>query len=408
MTIKTRLKIWSWYGFDIGNSAHALMISTVGFALYFRQYLFVNHPNPDFLWAMLTSMVLMVSAVCSPLLASWFSGASRSGKGLTIITLVCVFSTGLLSVRWDDNLVLIVSLYVISAVTYYVALPVYNGLLPSLNPPSLQETSGRGWGLGYLGGIAIVAICLVLGLLDKPVAERPDLYRLAFLVSAAFNFLLSLPILLVAWGQDGKRADEVPSWTVPKVFAVFKRDKNILPIFVSYWLLGEGATIVLYFTAIYLAEFAGMQAPEILKLTLVLQGGAIFTTWFFGTVAHKTSAKKVFVIVSLVWVIIPVLLWLISKGIRYWPALAAISLVIGAYHSVIRGTTARISKALVDPLEQGALWGFLEVFGRISQVLGPLLVGLVAFFVPLNDALLVGSLFPIAAILVLALWRSKW
>ena len=403
---KPHPKELSWFAFDMGNSAHALMISTVGFALYFRQYLFAHHPQPDFLWGMLTSIVLLISAIASPLLASWFSNKHSTGRGLIVVTLLCVFSTSLLFFRWNDNAAVIVALYVISAVTYYLALPLYNSFLPLLGSRSLQQTSAMGWSLGYLGGIGIVVLCLVLGLLDYPVRERPDLYRTIFLLSAIYNFLLSFPMLVLAWLSDRRIPDGYPYWSISKVFSILRRRPSVFRILISYWLVGEGATVVLYFTAIFLSAFAGMEAPEILKLTLILQGGAILSTWFFGKLADWISGKKAYLVVCVVWILIPPMLWSISRGFTYWVPLLFTSLVIGAYHSIVRGRIGELSQLVSDPLELGSLWGFLEVAGRMSQVLGPLLVGLAAYFGPLSDALLIASLFPVLGILIVR--NTKW
>jgi len=174
----------------------------------------------------------------------------------------------------------------------------------------------------------------------------------------------------------------------------------------TYWLVGEGATVVVYFTAIFLSQYANLNAAQILKCTLIVQGGAFFSTWLFGYLADRTNAKKVFIFIIFIWILIPVLLWIISKGFSIWFALSAISLVLGAYHSVIRGKVGHIAASIQDQTSQGSLWGFLEVSGRVSQVLGPLVVGVVSYFTTLNNAILVASIFPLAALLIIR--KYKW
>lgn len=65
---RLRLRRWCWYGFDAGNSAHALMVSTVGFALYFKVVLLGNSAEGDTLWGILTAIVLSVAGLISPFL----------------------------------------------------------------------------------------------------------------------------------------------------------------------------------------------------------------------------------------------------------------------------------------------------------------------------------------------------
>src|SRR5688572_18541434 len=141
---------WAWYGFDIGNSAHALMISTVGFALYFREYLLADKPNVDSLWGILTALILGFAALISPIVSSYFSHINRRGLGLFVITIVCVIATACLwlpipiEASW-----IVIGIYMISALGYYIALPLYNSFLPDVAQGKIQQVSARGWGLGY-------------------------------------------------------------------------------------------------------------------------------------------------------------------------------------------------------------------------------------------------------------------
>lgn len=403
--MKTNLKIWAWYAYDMGNSAHALMISTVGFALYFSQYLLKSHPNADFLWGIITAFILLMAAIASPIITSWCANKYKLGRALSFLTLICVFATGTLFFPWDNNSLFIISLYVISALTYYLALPIYNSFLPTLSGSNIQETSAKGWALGYLGGIGIVILSLFFGLLNSPVATRPDLYRTIFLISAIYNFLLSLPLLIIAWNLDKTELENKVTWDFNKVIEILKK-KEILQILIAYWLVGEGATVILYYTAIFLAQFASMQAPQIFTLTLIVQGVAIVSTYIFGKIAGRAHAKEIFIIICLIWITIPFFLFLISRGMSYWFPLLLVGLVLGSYHSIVRGKIGEYSGTLKNRTKEGSLWGFLEVAGRISQILGPLVVGIVSLFLPLNYAIISASIFPIIAILVIRSY--KW
>lgn len=91
----------------------------------------------------------------------------------------------------------------------------------------------------------------------------------------------------------------------------------------------------------------------------------------------------------------------------YWPALVAIGLALGAHHSIVRSEISVIaSDKTLPPAAQGSIYGFMEVTGRISSVLGPLLVAIFTVFLPLSESLLIASVFPIIAIMAIA--KYQW
>lgn len=399
-----RLRRWCWYGFDAGNSAHALMVSTVGFALYFKVVLLNNSSAGDTLWGILTAIVLSVSGLLSPFVASWFSSNRLRWLGLWISCLACVVSTALLALPL--SLPLAVGSYFISAVTYYLALPIYTSYLGEWSNREPDKMSATGWSIGYVGGILVATMAFAIGLLDHPISERPDLYRLLFLLAALFNLVLSLPMLILARYSDRSPSQSslsASAWDIQGVFGVFRTYPKLYRLLFSYWMVGECGTIALYFTAIFLSQFAQMPVAKIFALTLIVQLIAAPSTWLVGKLSEKIGRAIVFRAVCLLWILVPVLLWSISLSMSYWLALVSMGLVLGAHHSVVRSEVSMIaSDKNLSAAARGSIYGFLEVSGRISSVLGPLVVAIFTVFLPLSESLLIASVFPIIAMIVIA------
>lgn len=407
-TTKLKSKFWAWSAFDAGNSAHALLVSTVGFALYFQQVLFRDNAQATSLWALLTAVVLSVSGLASPFLTSWLSFKQIRWVGLWITTIGCVAATMALSLPlsvWSA-----IGFYFFSAVGYYLALPIYNTYLEEVAEGKPEKASARGWAIGYLGGVLVAALAFVLGMLSKPVTERPDLYRQLFLLAGIFNLVLSLPIMVWAFiseRQSKSQPSSVSRWSFSQVFSVFRQNPNLIRLLLSYWMVGECGTITIYFTAIFLAQYAHMPAAKIFALTLVLQLIGFFSTWIVGDVSDRFGSKSAYRIVCYLWTVVPVLLWGISLGWSYWLAILAIGLVIGAHHVIVRSEVAKIaSTSGMSPEAKGSVFGFLEITGRITSVLGPLAIGIATFFLPLSTSLLIACAFPLLALV--AIFKYRW
>lgn len=406
-----RLRRWCWYSFDAGNSAHALMVSTVGFALYFKIVLLENSPNGDSLWGILTAIILSVAGLLSPFITSWLNSYRLRWLGLMITTLLCVISTALLALPLSSPLV--IGSYFVSAVTYYLALPIYTSYLGEWSDKKPDTMSAAGWSIGYIGGISAAALAFAFGLFDQPISERPDLYRLLFLLAAVFNLILSVPMLVLAAYTDRRLIHTVPAaspWGIQSVFDVFRICPKLFRLLFSYWMVGECGTITLYFTAIFLAQYAKMPVAKIFALTLIVQLIAAPSTWLAGKLSERFGRSLVFRVVCMLWILVPILLWSISYSMPFWLALFFIGLVLGAHHSIIRSEISLIaSDKKLPAAAQGSIYGFLEVTGRVSSVLGPLLVAISTVFFPLSESLLIASVFPVIAIVVIGKyqWETK-
>ena len=403
-----KLKRWSWYGFEIGNHAHALMVSTVGFALYFRQYLFADNPRADSMWGLLTAIVLAISALVSPFFTSWLSLRNLRWLGLFLTTIACVAAT--LALGTDSSAWTAVVFYVVSALGYYVALPIYTTYINEVSGDRMDQVSARGWAYGYVGGLLVALIAFKLGLLSHPVRERPDLFRDIFLLAGLFNLAFSLPMLL--WTAVSEIRTPLPRidvlrWNPRRVLDIFSEAPTLFRLLCSYWMIGECATITIYFTAIFLAQYAHMNAGRIFEMTLLVQLIATFSTWFAGDLAVRYGPKCVYRGVCVLWISVPIFLFLISVGVTYWIAMVLIGLVLGVHHAIIRSEVAKITTISFHNIEsRGSVFGFLEVAGRITSVFGPLLVALVGWFLPLSYTLLVACIFPILALIFIS--KYKW
>lgn len=402
-------KVLFWYLFDAGNSAHALLVSSVGFALYFRQYLYPENSNADSLWGLITALVLTVSALISPFLTSWLYHRSKRWLGLVATTIACVFFTVLLGFDFSDRPESVVLVYVIGAIGYYLALPIYTSYIHDLGDDSnIDSRSGNGWAIGYLGGIAVALIAFATGTITASISENPESYRKIFVIAGAFNLICSFPLLFWAWknDRDNPPAQSYP-WQPSQIFDAFISKPEIFRLLFSYWMISETSTIAVYFTAIFLGQYAGLSAKMIFICTILVQLLAAVSTALFGKLSKQIGASKTFYIICFFWLFVPALLWCVKIGLRYWIPLSLMGLVLGAHHALVRAEIARFAR-LGDftQRQKGSIFGVLEVFGRVASIFGPLIVGLAAIFVDLSEALLIASLFPIIALL--SIRKYKW
>lgn len=390
----------------MGNSAHALIITTISFPLFFRDYLFKDSLRADSIWSLTTALILMISAFSAPWIVAYAYSTRKRSLALLLTSFLCILPTLLLGI-YDASRYVDLILYVISCIGYYISLPLYNSFLPSIAKKQLHDTSSKGWGLGYLGGIIVAVVCYSVGLFEYSAGNQPSLFRLNFLVAGVFLILFCTPMLYSAFKLE-KIEKDIPrnKTSISIVWKLTMQHKDILRLFLVYWLIGEVATIGIYFFAIYMRQYAGLEAKNILILSLIIQFIGLISTILSGKLTEKLGAKNMIFIIVLLWACVPILLFGVSLGSTYWFPVVLIGLIVGSYHSIIRAEVAKKTLMMEDLRERGSIWGFFDTTGRFSQILSPVIITLLLEFTSLNYAILFTTLFPLCALLLLK--RTRW
>lgn len=392
-----------WGFYDMGNSAHALIITTIAFPLYFKQYLFSDSTNVESIWAIITAAILAISAFLAPWLTAHAYSRRCRAKYLLFCSLCCIIPAFLLGVNGINRFTILL-LYILSCVGYYISLPIYNSFLPDIekNTNHMQVVSSNAWSLGYLGGVIVAIVCFLLGLFNYSPANESNMFSKNFIVAAVFLVVFCLPLLIISFRIEKKSHSNLskPS-SIISIFEAIKHHPNILKLLLVYWLIGEVATVGIYFFSIYMSEFGNMDSKMILFASLVIQCIGIFSTIATGHFAEKIGAKRsIYVIVS-IWIFVPILLFAISKGLNYWIPVVVIGLIVGSYHSIIRAEIAKKVQKVDDSGDKGCIWGFFDTTGRFSQILCPILIAILLNFMSLNYAILCTIIFPLSAFFLL-------
>ncbi|MEZ5831888.1 MAG: MFS transporter [Dongiaceae bacterium] len=200
-----RTAIFAWCLFDWANSSIPTIVVTFLFSAYFTKAV---APNPEIgtaLWGQVNSGVALAAALAAPVLGAIADQGGRRKPWLFSLSLVCIVATASLwFVRPDPSSVTFALIaYSIGGLGFELAGVFYNAMLPELAPKDrVGRISGWGWGAGYLGGLASLAISLLLFVrpdppffgLDRVAAEH---VRITNPFAAAWFLLFALPLFLL-------------------------------------------------------------------------------------------------------------------------------------------------------------------------------------------------------------------
>ncbi len=376
----TRGQIVSWTFYDFANTAYSVIIVTVVYNRYFT-----NHVagGQNWLWGLAVSISMICAAALSPPLGAIADFSRGRKRFLLYFTLASVICTGLLFFVQEGMLFWGLILFIIANIGFEGGLVFYDAFLPRItSPKTYGRVSGYGFGMGYMGALAVL---LVVDLLLPPQGDPQYLFyvRLSFVVAAAFFMFFSLPMFLFV-PEVGGSASGITSFVrsgidrSKKTFqALFVRNEypSIARFLIAFFIYNDGILTVIVFAGIFAETILHMGDRDIIIFFATVQTSAILGSVFFGIVTDKIGPKKTITITLVLWILVCIAAFFIRSVSAFYFVAFAAGIAMAASQSASRSLMA-----LLTPKEREAeFFGFYDgLCGKASAVIGPLVYGIVS------------------------------
>ena len=375
----TKKELWSWYLFDFANSSYTTLIVTVAYSIYFTQVVAAGQDGVA-LWGRATSLSMLLIGLVSPFLGAVADLTGLKKRFLIGFTWLCVMATGAMVLVEEGEVALGLSLFVLANIGFNGCLTFYNAFLREIaSKEEMGRISGYGWAVGYVGGLATLALCFPL-ISGGFAPENLFSFRMSFFVTAAFFFVFSIPTFL--WLRE--RAERKTFQPLPLVMmgltrlrdtlAHLRSYKDLVRFFIAYVLYNDGTSTVIAFASIFAAGVLGFSPKELMIYFILTQFTSALGAWLLGPATDRFGAKRTIAVTLVIWII--VVLWasmVQSKSEFYWVGLTA-GLVIGSNQAASRALLAHFT-----PQPRAAeFFGFFSFTEKFSAILGPLVYGEVA------------------------------
>jgi UMF1 family MFS transporter len=275
---------------------------------------------------------------------------------------------------------------VFASVAFELANVFYNAMLPSVAPPGMTgRVSGWGWGLGYMGGLACLAVALfgLIGfggappLLPVPAAEQAGVRATALLVAAWFA-VFALPLFLFApdrpaTGIGAGRAVREGLATLWRTLREVRRYGDIVRFLIASALYRDGLATLFAVGGLYAAGTIGMDFDRILVFAIGLNVTAGLGAAGFAFLDDAAGSKRTVLLAlgGLIGFGVPLLL--ISDADWFIVLALGLGLFVGPAQAASRSLLAR----LAPPHMETEMFGLYALTGKSIAFLGPVLFGLV-------------------------------
>ena len=373
----------SWICYDMANAAFALIVRTVYAPLFFKDYSAAGM-DPTFatgVWGYVSSAAGLAAGVLAPWLGSVADANAGRKKFLGGFLVLGAAATLALCFTGKGGAGVMLIFYFTALVAYMASNSFYDALLPDVAGRGASDRiSSLSYAWGYIGGVIPFLVCLGVSLLFR---DSPGFaFRFAFVATAVWWVALAIPMFRLVGEHKrsgGSRIGALDGFRkLWKTAREVRRHRDAALFLVAYFLYIDGVgTILLMATPI--SVDIGIPALWLLLTILGLQFLAFPFTLLYGRLARKFGARRMLYAAIGVYVAIAALVGLIpcfeSTGAKRGLFLFA-AFLIGTSQGGIQSLSRSFFTRLIPKGQAAEFFGFYNIFGKFTTILGPILVGL--------------------------------
>jgi UMF1 family MFS transporter len=407
-----RRRIVSWALWDWGSAAFNAVVTTFVFSTYLASSSFVapaivaaagsdtanaalvaaKSHNATVISTALTVAGILV-ALLAPVLGQRSDGSGRRKLWLGVNSgvLVLVMAAMVFVAPAPPYLLLGATLLAVGNLVFEFASVNYNAMLVQVSTPkTVGRVSSWGWGAGYLGGIVLLIILLVLFLQSFGVTGHTGLLglastpaggvwsvRLAILVAAVWFGVFAIPLMLSVpeiprHDRARERVGIVASYRRlgRTIASLYRKNPQVLLFLVASAVFRDGIAAVFTFGAIIAAQVFGFTSSEVIYFAVGANVMAGIGAFAAGNLDDRLGARTI-ILVSLGGLVVASLaiLFVGHAQTGFWIIGLFLSLFVGPAQSASRSFLARVTPAG----REGEVFGLYATTGRAVSFLAPAL-----------------------------------
>ena len=376
--------IFGWAMYDWANSAFATTVMAAFFPVLFKQFWSAG-ADPVVSTAKLglaNSIAGIAVALCAPVLGAIADRGGLKKKLLFFFAFIGVVMTSSLYLVSKGNWQMAVALYIFAVIGFSGGNIFYDSLLPLVaSEKKLDLVSAFGFSLGYLGGGILFALNIWMIL-------RPDLFGLtnaakavkfSFLSVGIWWFVFSIPILLFV--KEPPPEEKKPVFRVvregfeqlQRTFQEIRHLKTIFLFLIAYWLYMDGVDTIIRMAVDY-GMSIGFKPKDLLLALLITQFVGFPSAIGFGYLGGKIGTKRSILIAVVIYLFVSIWGAFMEDKREFYILAITIGFVQGGIQALSRSFYAKI----IPTGKSAEYFGFYNMIGKFSIILGPVLIGAVA------------------------------
>jgi UMF1 family MFS transporter len=371
---------FAWALWDWAEQPYPTIMQTFIFPVYLASAVAEAGTNADALLGIATGVAGFLLAIIAPVLGRRSDESGRRKFWLMVNTygLVAIMIASFFVEPKAEFLLFGLVLYGLGSVVQETAFINYYAMLKSVSSPStIGRISGYAWGLGYLGGILLLAVALFGFVLPGTVFGVPATdgleVRTVFLFCAVWTLVFSIPLLIrvpeIEAKKNRKKESILQSYAAlwGQLKSLYKQAPDTLKFLISSAIYRDGLAGVFTFGAVLGSLAFGFSQTEIIIFGMAANIVAGIGAVVGGRIDDVVGSKNV-IAGSLIGLIVAgfgVFLFADAGVITYWIGGLALCLFVGPAQASSRTFVSRFA----PEGREGEVFGLYQTTGRAISFL---------------------------------------
>ena len=379
----------SWMMYDWANSAHSVIVVTI-LPIFFDSVAEYTADSVSSMstWGYATSIAMAIVALSAP-----FLGVFGDIRGMRKRLFTAFLALGVVSVAGlaftpgmdftsspeaaGRVAAIVLVLYILSTIGFDASCIYYDAFLTDITTEDrMDSVSTMGYGLGYIGGSTIpLLIFLIMNAVGIPMLTC---LGIIFAITAVWWLVFSLPLLKNCRQTSGKPYEKGDiGRNIRGVFTTIREiiaDKPMLVYIVAYFFYIDGVHTIISMATSYGTNLGLDSAGMLLALLLVQVLGLPFCLLYM-KLASRFGARTMVGVGICVYMFICIFAFFMDSLWQFWMLAVLCATSQGGIQALSR---SMFGKLIPDRDRSGEFFGFFEIFGKFSSILGPTLVGVVS------------------------------
>ena len=384
-----RRPVVAWALYDWANSAFACTVMAGFFPVFFKQYwnAGVVATESTFRLGVTSGVASLLVAMLAPVLGAIADRSSSRLRQLFVFTLLGSVATLALAFVPQGQWTVAAGLFLLASLGFWGGIVFSDSLLLHVAEPEEYDlVSGFGYALGYLGGGLLFAGNVVMT--QKPewfgLANAAEAVRWSFVTVGAWWLLFALPCLL--WVEERPFGASAPrqrvSWLrttregfaeLAHTFREIRKYRPLLWFLAAYILYIDGVNTVIKMAVDYGLSL-GFDQSHLVKALLLTQFVAFPAALAFGWLGGRIGARNGIFLALAVYLAATGYAYFLHDAGDFYLLAFVVGLVQGGIQSLSRSYYGR----LVPRDKSSEFFGFYNMMGKASAIIGPTLVGITA------------------------------
>ncbi|MBP3637142.1 MAG: MFS transporter [Clostridia bacterium] len=374
-----------WIMYDWANSAFAAIIAAIILPNFYST-LTAGDPVAGPWWGYATSIATFICAILAPFFGTLGDYRGYKKKLFTVFALLGIIATAALSFTANWKVMLL--LYILGTIGFNASCVFYDGFLHDVTTPDrMDAVSSYGYGLGYIGGSTIPLLMgMALILFGESFGVPADLTcQISFMITAIWWLVFTIPMWKNVHQVHNIEPDgNLLQQTLKRMTAVIKRigkNKGLIFFLLAYFFYIDGVGTIIHMATIF-GQNMGLDSNVLIIVLLVVQIVAFPCAIAYGKLAKKYSVRSMILFGIGTYMII-CFVALILEPLRQMgqgPLLAGfivLAVLVGTAQGGLQALSRSYYGKLIPADSANEFFGFFDIFGKFSAVVGPALFSLV-------------------------------